>query len=134
MIDVEIEVFDACARLVLSEYPKATVSSVVTMAPASFPAVSIVETGNYVDASRITNSGTEEAAIVTYEVRVYSNLRQGAKTQAKKMAQLVDGWMTEHNLRRTSRDQGQSISDPSIYQVTSRYVAGVDRTGKLYRR
>ena len=133
MVDIEVEIFDKCAKAVLAKFPDAFTSSVNVSAPASYPAMSMVEADNMTDSSRTDSSG-ETASIVTYDIRVFSNLRQGARTQAKQIAQEVDEVMTSFNFRRTYRGQGASVNDPSVYQVTCRYMAGVTKDGKLYRR
>ena len=134
MIDIENQIFDGCARLVLSKYPECMTSSANVAAPASFPAVSVTEGDNATDTTRIDSSGIEKGALLAYDVRVYSNLRKGAKAQAKDIAQMVDGYMNSLNFTRSFKQQGFMASDSSVYQVTMRFIAGVDNNEKLYRR
>ena len=134
MIDIELDVYDACARRVLDKYPDCLTSSMNVYAPASFPAVSISEAGNRLDVSRCDSSGRENAAIVEYDVQVFSNLKTGARSQAKKLLQIVDEYLTSMNFRRTVKTQGESAKDPSIYRITARYTASVDKSGKISRR
>lgn len=134
VIDYEADIYDACARAVLADYPDCLTSAVNVSAPASFPACSIVEADSSVDGSRSDSGGIENAALVSYDVKVYSNLRTGARKQAKKILELVDAKMSSMNFRRTYRDQGSMSSDASVYQITARYIAGIDANGKVYRR
>lgn len=134
MIDYEADIYDACARAVLAEYPKCLTSAVNVSAPASFPACSIVEGDNSVDSSRCDSGGIENMALIAYDVEIFSNLRTGARTQAKKILKIVDDKMASLNFRRTFKDQGAMSSDASVYQISARYIAGIDANGKLYRR
>lgn len=134
MIDIEADIYDRCARAVLAEYPDCLTSAVNVAAPASFPAASIVEADCSVDSSRSDSGGIENAALVAYDVKVFSNLRRNARGQTKKILAVIDGELASLNFRRTYRYQGAMGTDPSVYQITARYVAGVDKNGKLYRR
>lgn len=134
MIDMENELFDMCVRAVQAKYPDIVATSQQLFAPSAFPSMYVVEADNYTDEDRIDSSGTERGSVVVYEATAYSNLRKGAKAQAKDIAQIIDGSMYENNFRRIGRTQGAMVSDPSVYQVTSRYTAGITDAGKLYRR
>lgn len=134
MIDIEIEIFDSCARRVLAEFPEAVTSSANINAPASFPAVSIVQADSRTDSMRADSSRIEKGAVVSFDVECFSNLRTGAKAQAKKLANIVDEYMTSMNFTRTFSVVGEHPAERSIYRVRSRYVAGVDHNGKIYRR
>lgn len=134
MIDFEKDIFDACARAVLAEYPEAVTSSVNINAPADFPAVSIVEADSRNDVSVSRGSGREVAAVVAYDVNVYSDKRRGARDEAKQIFSVVDDFFGTHNFTRTFRTQGQLNSSSSVYRVYARFVAGIDENGKIYRR
>lgn len=134
MIDFEADIYDRCARAVLAAYPDCLTSAVNVSAPASFPAVSISEADNSVDGSRSDSGGTENAALLAYDVKVYSNLKKNARGQAKKLLAIADETLAGLNFRRTYGYQGAMGTDPSVYQITARYVAGIDKNGKLYRR
>lgn len=133
VIDIENIVFDACAKAVLAEYPDCFTTSENVMAPASFPAVSIVETSNTTDRTRNDSSLEENASIVTYTVRVYSNLRHGAKRQAKEIAQIIDGVLQPLNFTRgySARNDGGAGTP---YSIVSNYTASVSKDGIISRR
>lgn len=134
MIDFEVDIYDKCARAVLAKYPKCLTSAVNVNAPASFPAISIIEADSAVAKDRLDSSGLENAVLVAYDINVYSNLRKGARDQAKKILSIVDDLLVSLNFRRTFRTQGADSNDSTIYHVSARYVAGIDRNGKIYRR
>lgn len=134
MIDIEADVYDMCARAVLAEFSDCLTSSQNVAAPASFPAVSIVEADNKTDQSMVDSSGREKGAIVAYDVKCFSNLRTGAKRQARKLLQAVDSQLCGVHFRRSFTSQGAMASNPSVYQITARYIAGSTDQGKIYRR
>lgn len=134
MKDIENEVFDACAEALEAVEPGCFTTSVRTLVPADFPAASVMEISNVTDTSRNTSAAGEQASIVTYRVDVFSNLRQGARTQAKRMAEAVDGVLTNLNFTRVYSSTTYDPSRSSVYQMTFRYTAGVSSEGKIYRR
>lgn len=134
MIDIEAYVFDACARAVLEKYPDTFTTSENVAAPASFPSVSIMEADNYLDKARNDSGSDENASVVAYDVKVFSNLRNGAKSQAKDIAQIVDGVLTPLNFTRTYMNRRNEPSNPAVFTVTMRYVASVSKDGIISRR
>ena len=134
MIDVEEDIFDELARLVLAAYPGAYVSGEHVEVPASFPAVSIIETSNKVEESCEDTSGSEVAAELAYTVNVYSNSASGAKRECKAIMNLIDERMRLRNMRRSFSGPVGNEADPSIYRLTASYVGSVDRDGYCYRR
>lgn len=134
MIDYEIDIYDECARAVMNEFPNVFMSSVKTRAPAEFPAVFLYEKSNTTDENRIDSSHIEKGARITYEVRTYSNLKVGAKKQAKKLADIIDKKLISMNFKRTAYYANVDVLDASIYQVTATYSAGIDQNGKIYRK
>ena len=129
MIDYESEIFDGAARAAMAAYPGITVTSV-----AEFPAMSMSEMSNSVDTSRSDLSNVENAAIVAYDVRTFSNLPLGAKEQAKSIMAAVDAYMESINFTRTFTSQGKHPNNASIYQVSCRYTASVGSDGMIHRR
>jgi hypothetical protein len=133
MNDIEDDIFDACARLVLAAYPDAVTTSKNLAAPATFPAMSIVASTT-TDSTRIDSSGVEKGSIIALDIRIFSNLRQGAKKQGKAIFKLVDDYLYSMNFTRTVFSQSDLSSDPSVYLVSAHYVAGVDNNNRIYRR
>ena len=72
MIDIEFDIFDAVADKLRLKYEGIYVTGDVSFSPARFPAVSVVEKSNSVVSSMRTNV-IENAALLMYEVNVYSN-------------------------------------------------------------
>lgn len=134
MIDIETEVFDRVATAIYAEYPDTTVSSMLTSAPASFPAVSLIESSNTEATDRSDSSMRENASDVAYYCSVYSDRRNGAKGQAKRIAQIVDEAMRSMNFARTYYERVENPAKTSVYQINIRFSAVVGRDGTIYRR
>lgn len=135
MIDVETEVFDRVARAVKAAMPSACGSSTREVAPKKFPTFQLSEISN-VEASYLHDSSNEElGSIVTFEADCYSNLRTGARAQAKQMAQLIDAEMRAMGFERTFGQQVYNAADSSVHRYTARYT-GVVRPddNSTYRR
>ena len=134
MVDIEAEVYDRCAKAVLEIEPEAFTTSTYVAAPASFPALHVSEISNVTDTRHMDSALKEKFSIVTYQSDVYSNLRSGAKRQAKKMAQAVDEAMLAMGLTRTYMGTVSNPADTSVYRISARYTAVAGDDKRIYRR
>ena len=134
MIDIEADIFDACAKAILAKYPDCFTTSEYVAAPASFPAVSIMEADNYTDTTRNDSGLGENASVIAYDVKVFSNLRHGAKAQAKDIAQIIDGILQPLNFNRTYTNRIANPAKTSVFEISMRYVASVSKDGIISRR
>lgn len=134
MIDVEVDLFDEIARVVLDSYPSTYVTGENVEVPASFPAVSIIEAVNQTEESREDTSDSENAAILSYSVNVYSNSASGAKRECRAIMKLIDERMRLLNMRRSFSRPVNNAADPSIYRLVARFTGMVDRNDVFYRR
>ena len=75
--DLIAKIFDPIAKMLRAEFDGIYVTGEYVDAPPRFPAVSIVEADNYLDADKMSSSADEEYSIVMYEVEVYTNLETG---------------------------------------------------------
>ena len=126
MIDIENDVFSYIASALRGEYPGIYVVGEYIAGPSSFPAVTVVEANNVVRRSMRADR-IENAADVTYDVNVYSNKVSGKKTEAKQIADFIDGLMEAKGFTRTLRQQVPNFMDASIFRMTIRYEATVGR-------
>lgn len=132
MIDLEVDIFDSIYQLVTAEYPDAYVSSRVVAVPASFPAVSIVESSNV---EYMPDGGdAERFSAVTYTVNVYSNAGSDGKEECKAIAGIVSARMRFMNFSRTMCEPVDNAADPSIYRMVLRFTGAVSDDGLTYRR
>lgn len=134
MIDVECDIYDEVARLVLEKYPTAFVTGENVEVPASFPTVSIIEAVNQTDEARQTGSVEEQAVDLSYSVNVYSNSASNAKRECREIMRLIDDRFRLMNMRRTFARPVNNAADPSIYRVVARFVGTVDKDNVYYRR
>ncbi len=124
MINIENDVYTIVATALRNEFPGVFVSSEYVLSPASFPAVTLIESDNYVDKSMSTIR-IEDAAVVMYSLSVYSNKTNGRKTEAKKISDFADEEMRKLGFTRMSRVQVPNLADATIYRLESRYEAVV---------
>lgn len=134
MVDIEDEVFDRVATALLEAEPGVFVTSTYVQAPASFPAASLIQANSSTDTRRLDSTGMERATMLTFELNVYSNLRTGARRQAKRLAETADRVMVGLGFNRTMMSRMDNPADSSIYRITARYYASVDDSETIYRR
>jgi hypothetical protein len=132
VIDIEFAVFNAVSSNIREMYPDAFVTGDLSFSPATFPAVSIVETANSVH-KRSSTEQIENAASVTYEVNVYSKRIGYGKMEAKDIISIVDSAFARLGFTRTFCNPIQNLDDKSIYRIVARYDAVVDKDFWIYR-
>ena len=102
--------------------------------PNQFPRVTLVVEDNHVYEKTIDSARLENAAEIMVEVNVYSNKTNGKKTECKTIMQTVDNVLSGLNLTRTSCQPTPNLEDATVYRMTARYRAIVDRNSNIYRR
>ena len=133
MIDVESQIYTPIAEALRAAFPGIHVSGDYTLAPSSFPHVSIVEQDNYLSMAHADSGDTEKVATLMYQVDVYSNKGSGRKTEARSIMKVIDDLMYRKNFSRLSLSPVPNMEDTTIYRLTARYRAETDGT-TLYRR
>lgn len=125
MIDIESMIFTAISDAVTTAYPTAFVCGDYVEAPAEFPCVTVVEADNSVLARTRDLDAVEHHAVLMYEINIYTNDGDTAKSKAKAIAQIIDGVMSANLFTRTFKYPVPNI-DRTIYRITLRYkgVAG----------
>lgn len=134
MIDYETDIFDAVYREVIAAFPKVCMTSEYKRTPPSFPHVSLIEVDSSVYRRTQDSGSMENHALVVYEANVYSNKKNGKKTEAKAILDAVDAQMARLGFTRTYRRPMQNTNDATIYRVLARYRAVIDRDGRVYTR
>ena len=142
MIDVENLVIDTISKaLKASAYSNTLLVSDYTDAPSSFPCVSVIESDNYTYRKTQDDDLKEHHTNVMYEVNVYSNKTSGAKSEAKKIMEIVDNSLQNIKFTRTLK-QPIPNKDKSIYRIVARYEAvigevqtiGQNKVYQVYRK
>lgn len=129
MIDIEADVFDTVAAELRSQYAGIFVAGEFVDSPATFPAVTIVESDNRIFEQMRTRK-IENAVRVMYEVQIYSNKASGKKAEAKAIADTADGVFESLGFTRTMRGQVANLKDATIYRIVCRYEAIVGKNGE----
>ena len=122
MINVENDIYTAVATALRAEFPGIFVSGEYVTTPAAFPAVTLIESDNYVDTTMSTVR-IEDCAVVMYSLSVYSNKTVCRKEEAKKISDFADEQMRKLGFTRRSRMQVPNLADATIYRLESRYDA-----------
>lgn len=123
MIDVENYVYTQVRNAILAAFPNTDVSSEYTENPAAFPHVCLEMTDSTVNAEYMTASNREFATDQTFTANIFSNTAT-AKTDAKKLAEIVDGVMSGIGFRRSMYLRTPNI-DRTIYRLTLRFTGTV---------
>ena len=133
MIDIENDVFTAVATTLRTQYSGIYVAGDNIAVPASFPAVTIVESDNRIY-ERMRTTTIENAAEVMYTINVYSNKASGKKAEAKAIAATIDSIMELGGFTRTLKEQIPNERDSSIYRLVMRYegIVGPGATAGTY--
>lgn len=132
MINAENDIYDTVSDELRDIYgQKIFLSGEYFDTPAKFPAVSVIEIDNSVY-SRMTTTTIENAAKITYEVNVFSNKVGYKKFEAKEIMGVIDRVMASMNFTRIMMSPVSNIQDASIYRLTARYKAVIDKDLWLY--
>ena len=141
MIDIENKVLSVVRDAVLAQYPTASVYGEYIDVPASFPCVTVTEDTNYTYVYSKDEQPDEHHADVQYAINVYSNLKTGAKLEARAILKVADDAMQGMKFWRTMTRQVPNV-DRTIYRMVARYHAivgepmqvGDDLVYQIYQR
>ena len=141
MIDIENKVFNDIAVPLREQFKGIYVVGEFIDLPNSFPCVTIVEEDNFTYTGSQDTSLRENHANIVYTINVYSNKAKGKKTEAKEIADVIDGLMEDMKFTRTFRSQIPN-TDRTIYRIIMRYSAVVSKgimdgetiTHQIYRK
>lgn len=131
MIDVEDMLFDAVSK----GMPK----NVHCAAPYQkieplFPVLTLSVEDNAVYERFINSAQIENAAEIMVEVNVYSNKKVGKKQECKKLMKTADTILSALNLTRVFCRPTPNLEDSTVYRITARFRAVVDKKNNIYRR
>ena len=129
MIDIENKVFDTVYNAVTAQHPDCTVLGEYVETVASFPAVQITMT-DLEDYRRTATINPENHAITTFEINVYSDKQEGAKSECKSIMATCDDAMHGMNFRRLMMRRVPAV-DRTIYRIYARYEAVVAKSVEI---
>lgn len=130
MIDIEHKIFTIVYNAVMQYDDSIYVTSELSSAPASFPAVYVLETENSAPARFRISSHEETYAEVHLKVSVFSNKSSGAKAEIKPILTAIDDALSAAGLRRTA--DRYSYPTEGITQRTAWYECLADEGGNIY--
>lgn len=141
MIDIESKVFDTIFNAVIAVYPSADVTTGYDEESAVFPCVVVQEVNNAPYMNADTDDCAENYSRITYEVSVYTNNANTAKTEGKKILGAVDSAMQGLKFRRIRTNQPLNIARTVFRQygrweviVSKPITVGENIVYQMYRR
>lgn len=143
MIDIESKVVDTIFNAVKdnSAYPDADVTTGFDETTATFPCVVIEEVNNSPYRRMDTDDCAENYTRLTYEVSVYTDSVNSAKTTGKDILNIVDNALQGLKFRRIHKNKPLNIARTIFRQygrweviVSKPIIRGDDTVYQLYRR
>ena len=143
MIDIESKVVDTIYNAVKANnaYPNADVTTGFDEKTAIFPCVVVEEVDNSPYYRSMTDDCAENHTRLTYEVSVYTDTENHAKTDGKKILCIVDDALQGLKFRRIRKNKPLNISR-TIFRQYARYevivgqpiTVGQNTVYQMYRR
>lgn len=131
MIDFSDSIFNHIKNLLEEEYPSCAVRAENDSKPASYPCCTVAETNN--TSVALDSELVERHARVQYRFQIASNRRDGKRTEAKRILQVIDKWLIENNFRRTGKTETPDLYHASVYKLTAFYEVGLDDKGRTFK-
>lgn len=101
---------------------------------SEFPYVTLMVMDNSVYEPFIDSARIENAVEIMVEVNVYSNKTSGKKEECKKLIKTIDDTLSGLNLVRIFCQPTPNLEDATVFRITARYRAIVDKNLNIYRR
>jgi hypothetical protein len=141
MIDIQSKIVDTIYNAVISSYPGADISTGFVEQTAIFPCVVVEEIENTPVRRTDTEDCAENFTRLTYEVSVYTDDKDHAKTEGKRIISIVDDALQALKFRRIRMNKPLNISR-TIFRQYGRWevivgkpiVDGNDLIYQFYRR
>lgn len=120
MIDVENLVFDTVYTALIQQFPNVNITAGYDAQSAVYPVVVVREVNNQPVVSTATDDCSENHTKVTYEVEVYSNKGDTARSECKELLNAVDDIMQEMKFRRVHKNLPVNIHR-TVFRQYARY-------------
>lgn len=133
MIDIESEIFSRVSHALREQFTPISIVGEEIRSPAGFPCVSIVETDNTSFLPTQDSAPQENHATLLYEINVYSNQRDGKKTQCRTIYGAADRVLLQLGFLRIFTTP-ITMLDATVYRMIGRYRAVVSKDKIMYRR
>jgi len=143
MIDIESKVVDTIFNAVRANnaYPNADITTGFDEQTATFPCVVVEEVNNAPLRRMDTDDCAENYTMLTYEVSVYTDDVNKAKTEGKKILEIVDTALQGLKFRRIRKNKPLNINR-TVFRQYARYevivgkpiIDGNKTIYQMYRR
>lgn len=120
MIDVENLVFDTVFNQVRNVYPTVEINKGYIDENAVYPCIIVRETNNVPVQRMDTDDCAENFSRLTYQVDVYSDKTDTARSECRELLKLVDDAMQNMKFRRIHMSEPLNI-DRTIFRQYARY-------------
>jgi hypothetical protein len=141
LIDIESKVFDTIFNAVTAVYPNADVTTGYDEKTAVFPCVVVEEMNNAPYRQTVTDDCSENHSRITYDVNVYTDNTNTAKSVGKDILKIVDNALQGLKFRRLNRSKPLNINRTVFRQygrweviVSKPIEIGDDTVYQMYRR
>lgn len=143
MIDIESKVFDTIFNAVKANdaFPEADVTTGYDEGVATFPCVVVEETDNVPYRRTSTDECAENHTKLYYEISVYTDNANNAKTTGKRILGIVDDALAGLKFRRIRKNEPLNINRTIFRQyaqyeviVSKPMTVGNDTVYQFYRR
>lgn len=141
MIDIESKIVDTIFTAVTTTYSAADITTGFDEQTATFPCVVVQEIDNVPYRRTNTDDCAENYTRLTYEVSVYTDNKDHAKTEGRKIIQLVDNALQGLKFRRIRMNRPLNIAR-TIFRQYGRWevivgkpiTVGKNTVYQFYRR
>lgn len=141
MIDIENKIVDSIFNAVKNDFPNADVTTGFDELTATFPCVVVQEIENTPVRRMDTEDCAENFTRLTYEVSIYTDNANHAKTTGKQILNIVDDTLQALKFRRIRKNRPLNISRTIFRQygrwevvVAKPVVIGDNTVYQMYRR
>lgn len=142
MIDVYNLVFDTIYNGIITDYPNANITAGYDEETSTFPCVVVTETDNAPYAKMSTDDNVEPYTVLTYEISVYSDRLDTARSECAELLGAVDDVMQKSmKFRRIRKNRPVNINRTiyrqyALYEVIVRegVASGENTVYQMYRR
>ena len=131
VIDIESCIYEYLYVRLVNAVPGISVYSIVPRVPAKLPCVSIEQIDDYVISSRSTAQSINNASRITFEINVFSNLKDSAKTQCKEIMNSISIWLADIGFTRIMNQPAPNLADATISRRVARFTADVIQTKEI---
>ena len=132
MIQPENYIFDIVSKALKSDHNGIFVSGEYVNIPASFPAVTVIESDNRV-LERMRTTTIENAVSLMYECNIYTNRSGYKKQDANAILQTLNNAFEGIGFTRTFCNPIANLQDATIYRIVVRFQGVCDKDFMIYQ-